>query len=847
MRRALAACLKPGQLIVQGKLSPEQLDLYWCATNYLSAAQIYLRENVCLRETLRPDHIKPRLLGHWGTCPGINLIATHLNRLIVERQLSTLLVTGPGHGAPAILSNLFLDGSLGERYSDLRRESGGLRMLIREFSWPGGFPSHLTPATPGAIHEGGELGYALATAFGAALDAPERMVACIVGDGEAETGPTATAWHLTKYLNPLRDGMVLPIVHLNHYKISSRTILGSMSDDELTDLFQGYGYFPILINAGTTGGNHRSQLSVAPVQHGEAAHVNHAAIAAAFDQAHSKMDELRDDWRRELAHGQQLPNRPGWPVILFRSPKGWTGPAELDGKPIEGTHRSHQIPVPSPRENEEHLKALEQWLRSYQPEKLFDENDRPHAQVVDWLPEGNLRLGMRPESNGGEIRKPLKLPSWRNDSIAVEIGNRGSVVASDMKRAGTLLRKVIQQNRGAFRLFCPDELESNRLTETLEASDRQFVWPTPDQDPNVDLIGSVFEMLSEHTCQALMQGYLLTGRHAVFPCYEAFVSIVDSMMGQYAKFLKRSDEIGWREPVSSFNYLLSSEGWRQDHNGYSHQMPGFLNMLLNKKAQNVRVYLPPDTNCLLSTLDHCLRSTGKINLIVASKQPMPQWLNADEADDHCRRGLSIWDWATSDQTPSGESDGSETPDVVLACCGVYPTSEAIVAARLLRKAVPELKLRLVNITDLLILEEQTFHPHGLDREAFAKYFTEEQPVIFNFHGYPSAVKQLLWNRPNHQRFRINGYVEEGTTTTPFSLLAANGIDRFTLVDQILCAAAVQRPSIRSRLDPIRQQSQRRREEMLSYAQSNGEDVESFSDWEVDGEGMEECLATGAER
>ncbi|WP_286766355.1 MULTISPECIES: phosphoketolase family protein [Rhodopirellula] len=786
------------------------LNSYWLATNYLSAAQIYLRENPLLQEPLRPDHIKPRLLGHWGTCPGINLIATHLNRLIVNHDQPTLLITGPGHGAPAVLSNLFLEGSLGERYREYEVDGEGAKNLVRDFSWPGGFPSHLTPATPGTIHEGGELGYALATAFGAAMDNPDLLVACIVGDGEAETGPTATAWHLTKYLNPERDGAVLPIVHLNQYKIASRTIFGAMSDGELRDLFHGYGYEPILIEAHDSENSADEKVPVA----------NHREVANAFDQAIDRIQNLQRCWR----NGEGEP-RPRWPVILLRSSKGWTVTKELDGERIEGTHRSHQVPVEDPRNDPQHLEALDSWLRSYQPEVLFEEDGSPKPSITHWLPKGARRLGMIPEANGGSIRKPMTIPDWKQYELDIDRNHRGRETASDMKTTGEFLRDVIDRNRGRFRLFCPDELNSNRLGATLDASQRQFVWPTPADDPNIGMQGSVFEMLSEHTCQACMQGYLLTGRHAIFPCYEAFVSIVDSMMGQYAKFLKRSDEIEWRDQVSSFNYLLSSEGWRQDHNGYSHQMPGFLNMLLNKKAQNVRVYLPPDANCLLSTIDHCMRSTGKINLVIASKQPMPQWLSAEEAEEHCRNGLSIWDWASS--------PADEKIDVVLACAGVYPTAEAVVASRLLRQTIPDLRIRLVNITDLLILEQQSFHPHGLNNEQFDHFFPPGTPVIFNFHGYPSAIKQLLWNRPGHERFRINGYIEEGTTTTPFSLLAANGIDRYTLVDQVLCAGAIERPELRERCVQTRAHFQDVRAEMIRHAQHNGEDMASFTQWEIE--------------
>ncbi len=785
----------------------EHVATYWRAANYLAAAQIYLRDNVLLTDPLSADDIKPRLLGHWGTVPGINFVYAHLNRLIQEHDRSVLLVTGPGHGAPGNLANLYLEGSLGERYPEYQVGPTGLRRLVQSFSWPGGFPSHLTPATPGAIHEGGELGYALATAFGAAFDNPDLLVACIVGDGEAETGPTATAWHLTKFLNPRRDGAVLPILHLNQYKISSRTIFGSMTDEELLSLMRGYGYAPQIVEVG------QDEQQILD---------DHSQMARAIDHAHRSIEAIQSAWR--AGNGSA---RPRWPMLILRSPKGWTVVDELQGTAIEGTYRAHQVPIPDPKHSAEQRNALEKWLRSYQPEQLFD----PIGNVIGawnaWLPTGDRRLGMVPQANGGQLRRPLQRPAWRDFGLEIDTDQRGSVTSSDTQRCGDFLQQVIADNRGRFRIFCPDEIDSNRLSAVFKATDRQFLWPAPDgsapeEAEHIAPAGDVLEILSEHTCQAWLQGYLLTGRHGLFPSYEAFISIVDSMLGQYAKFLKRAGEIPWRQPVSSLNYLLSSEGWRQDHNGYSHQMPGFINTLLNKKAQHVRIYLPPDTNCLLSTMHHCLNSTDKINLVIASKQPMPQWLDVDEAEKHCRQGISIWRWISS--------YNAESPDVVLACAGVYPTAEAVVAARYLFAVLPELRLRFINVTDLLILEQQSFHPHGLTDQDFQHYFTTEQPVVFNFHGYPSAVKQLLWNRPHTERFRINGYIEEGTTTTPLSLLAANHIDRFTLVDQILTITAVQHPEWREQCEVLRGEFKLRRESMLAFAQREGEDAEEFQAW-----------------
>lgn len=782
------------------------VDRYWRAANFLGAAQIYLRDNCLIEKPLAPEHIKPRLLGHWGTVPGINFVYAHLNRAVREQDTNVLLVTGPGHGAPANLANLFLEGSLTERYPEITRDRRGLDALVRSFSWPGGFPSHLTPGTPGTIHEGGELGYALSTAFGAALDNPDLVVACIVGDGEAETGPTATAWHATKYLDPVGDGAVLPVLHVNGYKISSRTIFGAMDEAELTALFTGYGYEVLYVES----------AAEAPDEYAAAHRDMARAVDAAFESIRTIQRAARDGHATE---------RPRWPLIVLRTPKGWTGIKELDGEPVEGSYRAHQVPAKDPRKKKEHLKAVEEWLRSYRPDELFDRDGRPAADIIATCPTGTKRLGMNPHASGGEIRRELDRPEWQKFAIAV--GERGSERTSDAKECGKYLAEVIRRNPSTFRIVCPDEMDSNRLSPVFEATERQFEWPTEPADEAIGPRGRVLEMLSEHTCQGWLQGYLLTGRHGLFPCYEAFVSIVDSMMGQYAKFLKQAGEVAWHKPVSSFTYLLTSEGWRQDHNGYSHQMPGFINTLLNKKARNVRVYLPPDANCLLSTVDHCLTSMDKINLVIASKQSMPQWLAPTEADAHCRDGASVWKWASS-------FEGKE-PDVVLACAGVYPTAEALAAAWHVRRALPELRLRVVNVTDLLILECDSFHPHGLSPEAFDELFTADRPVVFNFHGYPSAVKQLVWGRPQNNRFEVSGYEEEGTTTTPFTLLAVNGVDRYSVLARLVRAAARTNPAVAERADAVVGEFDRRRKVCLAFAAEHGEDADEITAWKWSGE------------
>jgi xylulose-5-phosphate/fructose-6-phosphate phosphoketolase len=785
-------------------LSPDKvaaLDAYWRAANYLGAAQVYLQANFLLEEPLRPEHIKPRLLGHWGTVPGINFVYAHLNRLIRTEDASILLITGPGHGAPANLANLYLEGSLAEFYPEYAHGRDGLGRLVRAFSWPGGFPSHLTPGTPGTIHEGGELGYALATAFGAAFDNPDLIVACVVGDGEAETGPTATAWHSTKFLNPATDGAVLPILHLNGYKISSRTVYGSMSEDELRALFTGYGYEPLFVDTPANPDDREGA---------------HHRMAAALDSAYRSIRAIQ-----EAARDGRPVEKPRWPVVVFRSPKGWTGIRELDGEPVEGSYRSHQVPTDDVRKSPEHLRALEGWLRSYRPAELFDAAGRPVREILATCPRGEQRMGMNPHAYGGNLRKELRRPDFK--AFAVPVRERGAERRADTKELAKYLAEVVRLD-GAdanFRVVCPDEMSSNRLDAVFGATRREFEWPTDPHDEGIGPRGRVLEILSEHTCQAWLQGYLLSGRHGLFPCYEAFVSIIDSMMGQYAKFLKQSEEIPWRKPVSSFTYLLSSEGWRQDHNGYSHQMPGFINTLLNKKARNVRIYLPPDANCLLSTLDHCLTSTDKINLVIASKQPMPQWLPVAEADAHCRAGASVWEWA---------GHAGANPDVVLVCSGVYPTAEVLAAAWHLRRDLPELRVRVVSVTDLLILEPDTYHPHGLTPERFDELFTPDRPVVYNFHGYPSAVEQLLFHRPRNGRFTVNGYREEGTTTTPFTLLAMNGVDRYHVLVQAVRAAAPGNPAVAAKADRLIDRYEGKLAAARAFAEEHGEDPPEITAW-----------------
>ena len=773
----------------------DQLRQYLRAANYLAAAQIYLKDNALLTEPLRLEHVKDRLLGHWGTTPGINLVWTHLNRLIIEHDASVMLVTGPGHGAPANLANLYLEGSIGHFYEQYPTNAEGLSRLVRDFSWPGGFPSHLNPQVPGTIHEGGELGYALATAFGAALDNPDLIVACIVGDGEAETGPTATAWHGLKYLDPVTSGAVLPVLHLNGFKISSPTIFSTMTDEELTELFSGYGWAPRIVDGDDL----------------------EAAMYDAVEWSWQGIRAIQD-----AARGGETVERPAWPMLILRSPKGWTGPAEVDGVPVEGRYRAHQVPAAKASTDQGHLQALEDWLRSYQPETLFVDGC-PVDDIQACIPQGDRRMGMSPHTCGWTQMRSLATPPLADYAMAID--GRGGTVTSALQHAGAWLREVMERSADDrnFRIVCPDEMSSNLLNAVFEATGRAYAWPVAPELANDSVLqpdGRVMEILSEHTCQGWLQGYLQTGRYGLFPCYEAFVEIVDSMVNQYAKWLKMSQESPFRQPVPSLNYLLTSDTWRQDHNGYSHQGPGFINALLNKKGSITRIYLPPDANTLVSTLDHCLKSTGYINLVVATKQPLPQWLTMDEAIRHCDAGASVWEWASHGDMAN--------PDVVIASAGNIPTIEALAAARLLREHLPELSVRVVNVVDLLVLDSGggPRHPHSLGEEEFASVFTADKPVIFDFHGYPTAIHQLIYRRPNPGRFHVRGYIEEGTTTTPFDMLVRNHTSRYHLAREALRRA----PGIASRAAPIIDLLDGKLREHETYITRHGVDMPEIRDW-----------------
>lgn len=740
-------------------LTHEQLHdihAYWEASNYLAAAQIYLQANPLLKEPLLPDHIKPRLLGHWGTSPGLNFIYVHLNRLIRDTNASILFVCGPGHGAPAVLANTYLEGSYTDTYPEITQDEKGMKQFFRHFSTPGGIPSHVSAHTPGSIHEGGELGYSLAHAAGAVLDNPDLIAACVVGDGEAETGPLAGSWKLNCFLNPVRDGAVLPILHLNGYKISGPTVMGRMSGNALATLFNGYGYVPLFVKA-------------------KEANDVHQEMAVALDTAYEQIREIQHNARE----GKKRPERLLWPVIILRSPKGWTGPVMWKGKRIEGTFRSHQVPLADVKEDQDQLALLEQWLRSYKPEKHFTEEGGLLPSLAELAPVGDKRMGANPYANGGKTVQPLDMPDFT--LYAVEVTQPGLTIAECTRELGKMLRDVFKLNADSnnFRLFCPDETSSNRLDAVFEVTDRCFMEPVLDSDDHISPDGRVMEVLSEHLCQGWLEGYLLTGRHGVFPCYEAFVTIVDSMFNQHAKWLKMCLEIPWRNDLPSLNYLLTSHSWRQDHNGYSHQGPGFIDTVVNKKSSVVRIYLPPDANCLLSVMDHCLRSKNYVNLVVAGKQPALQWLNIAQATAHCTQGASVWEWAGN--------DNQEKPDVVLACAGDVPTLETVAAAWLLRKHIPDLKVRLVNVVDLMSLSPKEYHPHGLEAALFTELFTDDAPVIFAFHGYVRIIHDLVHGRPDPARFHVRGFIEEGTTTTPFDMVVLNKISRFHLA-----IAAIQR-------------------------------------------------------
>ncbi|MFJ8582848.1 phosphoketolase [Micromonospora sp. NPDC093277] len=769
-----------------------RLDAYWRAANYLTVGQIYLLDNPLLREPLRPEHVKPRLLGHWGTSPGLNLLYAHLNRVIVDRDLSAIFVTGPGHGGPALVANTWLEGTYSELYHSVTRDETGMARLFRQFSFPGGIPSHVAPEVPGSIHEGGELGYALSHAYGAAFDNPDLLVACVIGDGEAETGPLAGSWLSNVFLNPARDGAVLPILHLNGYKIANPTVLDRIPTEELLDLMRGYGHQPYIVE-------------------GDDPAVVHQTLAATLDRA---LDEIAAIQRRARSGGPV--ERPRWPMIILRTPKGWTGPKVVDGKPVEGTFRAHQVPVDQVRTNPEHLAELERWLRSYRPEELFDATGGPVAELAALPPTGDRRMSANPVANGGRLLRDLDLPDFRD--YAVDVQRPGEPIAGATGALGPWVRDVISRNPQTFRLFGPDEVASNRLGAAFEVTDRAFVGDTVPGDDHLSPDGRVMEVLSEHLCQGWLEGYLLTGRHGIFTSYEAFIHIVDSMVNQHAKWLKVTRNIPWREPVASLNYLLSSHVWRQDHNGFSHQDPGFIDHVVNKKAEVVRVYLPPDANTLLSTMDHCLRSRHYINVVVAGKQPAPNWLTMDEAIQHARRGLGIWDWASTD-------DESE-PDVVLACAGDVPTLETLAAADLLRQRLPELKVRVVNVVDLMRLQPPSEHPHGLPDNEFDTIFTRDKPIIFAYHGYPWLIHRLTYRRANHGNLHVRGYKEEGTTTTPFDMVMLNDLDRFHLVIDVIDRV----PGLASRAAHLRQEMIDVRQSCRDYTRRYGEDDPRVAEW-----------------
>src|SRR4051812_23787066 len=771
-----------------------RIDAYWRAANYLSVGQIYLLDNPLLREPLRPEHVKPRLLGHWGTTPGINFLYAHMNRAIVERDLDALFVTGPGHGGPGLVANTYLEGTYSEVYPNIARDEDGLRRLFRQFSFPGGIPSHVAPETPGSIHEGGELGYAVSHSYGAAFDNPDLIVCCVVGDGEAETGPLATSWHANKFCNPATDGAVLPILHLNGYKIANPTVLARIPEDELRALMEGYGHEPLFVS-----GSDPDEM--------------HVAMAATLDRALDRIAEIQDAARDGRGKG-----RPRWPMIVLRTPKGWTGPKEVDGLPTEGSFRSHQVPLAEVRTRPEHLAQLEAWMRSYAPEELFDESGALVADLAALPPRGDRCMGANPHTNGGELLRDLRLPDFRD--YAVDVPAPGATSAEATRVLGGFLRDVIRLDaeRRSFRLFGPDETASNRLSTVFEATDRAWDAETRPDDDHVAPDGRVVEVLSEHLCQGWLEGYLLTGRHGLFSCYEAFIHIIDSMFNQHAKWLKVTRGIPWRRPIPSLNYLLSSHVWRQDHNGFSHQDPGFIDHVVNKKAEVIRVYLPPDANTLLSVADHCLRSRNYVNVIVAGKQPALNYLGIDDAIVHCTRGVGIWDWASNDE-------GSE-PDVVLACCGDIPTLETLAAAALLREHLPELKVRVVNVVDLMRLQEHTEHPHGMTDAEFDSLFTHAKPVVFAYHGYPWLIHRLTYRRTNHDNIHVRGYKEEGTTTTPFDMVMLNDVDRFHLVIDAIDRV----PGLADRAAHLRQQMQERRLLARAYTRPHGDDAPEIRDW-----------------
>ncbi len=767
------------------------IDAYWRAANYISVGQIYLLDNPLLKVPLLPEHVKPRLLGHWGTTPGLNFVYAHMNRVICNWALNAIYVLGPGHGGPAAVANAYLEGTYSEVYPNITRDEEGLRRLFRQFSFPGGIPSHVAPETPGSIHEGGELGYSLSHAYGAAFDNPDLFVCCVVGDGEAETGPLATSWHSNKFIDPATDGVVLPILHLNGYKIANPTVLARIGDEELTKLLEGYGH-----TVHWVAGDDPAEM--------------HRLMAATLDTV---IEQITTIQRRARDGG--ITTRPHWPMIVLRSPKGWTGPKMVDGLPMEGTWRAHQVPLSETRTNPEHLAQLESWLRSYHPENLFDDRGALVAELADLPPKAERRMSANPHANGGKLLEDLVLPDFRDYAVPVE---RAGMTSSEATRVtGTFLRDVVRDNPHTFRIFGPDETASNRLQAVFEVTDRQWDAERRPTDDHLAPTGRVMEMLSEHQCQGWLEGYLLTGRHGLFNSYEAFIHLVDSMFNQHAKWLKCTRQIPWRQPVASLNYLLSSHVWRQDHNGFSHQDPGFIDYVVNKKAEIIRVYLPPDANCLLSVMDHCLRSRNYVNVIVAGKQPALNYLSMDDAILHCTRGLGIWEWASND---NGD------PDVVLACCGDIPTLEALAALDIIRKKLPELKVRFVNVVDLMRLEPDTVHPHGLSDREFDTIFTTDRPVIFAYHGYPSLIHRLTYRRTNHANLHVRGYMEEGTTTTPFDMVMLNDLDRFHLVMDVIDRV----PGLGPHAGELRQDMFDERVRARAYTRAEGEDSPAIQNW-----------------
>jgi len=775
-------------------LAPEllhKIDAYWRAANYLSVGQIYLYDNPLLKKPLTLEHVKPRLLGHWGTTPGLNFIYAHLNRVIKEHDLNVIYVTGPGHGGPGLVANTYLEGTYSEVYPNISQDEEGMKRLFKQFSFPGGIPSHVAPETPGSIHEGGELGYSLSHAFGAAFDNPDLLVACVVGDGEAETGPLATSWHSNKFLNPAIDGAVLPILHLNGYKIAGPTVLARIPHDELESLFRGYGYLPYFIE-------------------GDDPETMHQLMAATLDSALANIRQIQHDAR---VHG--FKERPCWPMIILRSPKGWTGPDKVDGKQVQGTFRAHQVPM-GDMKHPGHVKILEKWMKSYRPQELFDQSGRLRPELAELAPQGTRRMGANPHANGGLLLRDLRLPDFRD--YAVKVPKPGAVEAEATRVQGDFIRDVISRNPNTFRVFSPDETASNRWGAVFEVTNRESVAEILPGDDHVRPDGRVMEMLSEHQCEGWLEGYLLTGRHGFFSCYEAFIHIVDSMFNQHAKWLKVTRHIPWRRPIASLNYLLTSHVWRQDHNGFSHQDPGFIDHVVNKKAEIIRVYLPPDANTLLSVTDHCLRSRDYVNVIVAGKQPSPQWLDMDAAIKHCTAGIGIWEWASNDE--------GQEPDVVMACAGDVPTIETLGAVALLREHFPDLKIRVINVVDLMKLQPSTEHPHGLSDKDFDVLFTRDKPIIFAYHGYPWLIHRLTYRRTNHNNLHVRGYKEEGTTSTPFDMVVMNELDRFHLTADVIDrvpklgpSAAYAKQAIRDKLIEHKQ-----------YTRKHGEDLPEIREW-----------------